>query len=105
MSTTSFESACLPVELRNKYAVSRTLGTGACGEVKLVFSKTKFQRFAMKTISRSRNTYYNNSNESEKILNEVRILNSLKHVSELRKIFFEEGNIDNREINLSAFHH
>ena len=74
MSTRSFEGAPLPAELRSKYAISRTLGSGVCGEVKLAFSKVGGNRFAMKTIAK-KNT------DSDKIMNEVRILKALRHVS------------------------
>ncbi|XP_012275239.1 serine/threonine-protein kinase Chk2 [Orussus abietinus] len=72
----------LPPELRCKYAVSRTLGSGVCGEVKMVFMKIGGKRFAMKTISKTSltmNGNRNSFNDPEKIMNEVRILKELKH--------------------------
>ncbi|XP_066593800.1 ovarian-specific serine/threonine-protein kinase Lok isoform X2 [Prorops nasuta] len=81
MSTKAFEGNDLPPELRCKYAVSRKLGSGACGEVKMVFSKIGCKRFAMKSIvkrtfsSGPRNLL----NDPEKIMNEVKILKTLKH--------------------------
>lgn len=74
MSTTAFETNDLPMELRNKYAVSRKLGSGACGEVKLVFSKVGCKRFAMKTIVKAigtANSHKHALNDPEKIMNEV----------------------------------
>lgn len=84
MSTTAFESNDLPPELRSKYAVSRILGSGACGEVKMVFSKIGCKRFAMKTIVKmtgTKNGYKHPLNDPDKIMNEVKILKALKHVS------------------------
>ncbi|XP_053987689.1 serine/threonine-protein kinase Chk2-like [Hylaeus anthracinus] len=82
MSTIAFECNDLPVELRSKYAVSRKLGSGACGEVKLVFSKVGCKKFAMKTIMKlgdGTNGQRHPLNDPEKIMNEVRILKALKH--------------------------
>ncbi|CAK9828062.1 Ovarian-specific serine/threonine-protein kinase Lok [Anthophora retusa] len=82
MSTTAFESNDLPPELKNKYAVSRKLGSGACGEVKMVFSKIGCKKFAMKTIMKIGSTTNGQKhplNDPEKIMNEVEILKALKH--------------------------
>ncbi|XP_031850392.1 ovarian-specific serine/threonine-protein kinase Lok isoform X2 [Nomia melanderi] len=81
MSTGAFESNDLPPELKSKYAVSRKLGSGACGEVKLVFSKVGCKKFAMKTIMKmgGTNEQKNSLNDPEKIMNEVKILKALKH--------------------------
>lgn len=74
----------LPLEIKHKYALGRKLGSGACGEVRLVFMKDGTASFAMKTIPKY--TFSNNSsshpfNDPEKIRNEVEILKKLKHVS------------------------
>ncbi|XP_017886039.1 serine/threonine-protein kinase Chk2-like [Ceratina calcarata] len=82
MSTVEFESNDLPLSLKNKYAVSRTLGSGACGEVKMVFTKVGCKKFAMKTIIKVAGTTHGQRhplNDPEKIMNEVKILKSLKH--------------------------
>ncbi|XP_076183315.1 serine/threonine-protein kinase Chk2 isoform X2 [Ptiloglossa arizonensis] len=82
MNTATFESNDLPSELRSKYAVSRKLGSGACGEVKMVFSKNSCKRFAMKTIMKLGDTtskHRHPLNDPEKIMNEVKILKALKH--------------------------
>ncbi|KOC60563.1 Ovarian-specific serine/threonine-protein kinase Lok [Habropoda laboriosa] len=82
MSTTAFESNDLPPKLKNKYAVSRKLGSGACGEVKMVFTKVGCKKFAMKTIMKIGSTTNGQKhplNDPEKIMNEVKILKALKH--------------------------
>lgn len=84
MSTSAFETNDLPPQLKSKYAVSRKLGSGACGEVKLVFSKIGCKKFAMKTIQKmcfTTNGHRHPLNDPEKIMNEVKILKALKHVS------------------------
>ncbi|XP_015432601.1 PREDICTED: ovarian-specific serine/threonine-protein kinase Lok [Dufourea novaeangliae] len=82
MSTVAFESNDLPPELKSRYAVSRKLGSGACGEVKLVFSKVGCKKFAMKTVlkmSTTTNGQRHPLNDPDKIMNEVKILKALKH--------------------------
>ncbi|XP_034194757.2 ovarian-specific serine/threonine-protein kinase Lok isoform X1 [Osmia lignaria lignaria] len=82
MSTIAFENNDLPLELKNKYAVSRRLGSGACGEVKMVFSKVGCKKFAMKTIMKmgtATNGQKHPLNDPDKILNEVKILKALQH--------------------------
>ena len=37
---------------REKYTLSKTIGRGACGEVKLAFEKDSCQKFAVKVISK-----------------------------------------------------
>ncbi|XP_058800439.1 ovarian-specific serine/threonine-protein kinase Lok-like [Phymastichus coffea] len=84
MSTSGYDDSFLPEQLKGKYAVSRTLGAGACGEVKLCFSKTELagKKFAMKIISKSNMTITapkNRINDDKQIINEVEICKKLKH--------------------------
>ncbi|KAL7293565.1 hypothetical protein TKK_0013004 [Trichogramma kaykai] len=84
MSTSGYDDSFLPEELRGKYAVSRTLGAGACGEVKLCFSKSGLagKKYAMKMISKARISitgHKNPLNDEKHIMNEVAICKSLKH--------------------------
>ncbi|XP_061929105.1 ovarian-specific serine/threonine-protein kinase Lok-like isoform X2 [Apis cerana] len=78
----AFESNNLPPELKNKYTVSRKLGSGACGEVKMIFNKVGCKKFALKTIMKLGGTTNGQKyllNDPEKIMNEVKILKALKH--------------------------
>lgn len=86
MSTSGYDNTFLPEALRSKYAVSRTLGAGACGVVKLCFSKIGLagKKFAMKIMSKATvnsASQKNNVNDEKCIMNEVSICKSLKHVS------------------------
>lgn len=86
MSTRASESSGLPPELKCKYAVSRTLGSGACGEVKMIFSKIGCKKFALKTITKNKfltDDKRHPFSDPDKILNEVNILKALRHVSNL----------------------
>ncbi|KAL0104825.1 hypothetical protein PUN28_016457 [Cardiocondyla obscurior] len=76
------DSICeLPVALQQKYAIGRKLGAGACGEVRLLFTKNGSETFAMKII---RKNYFSSGdgnilNNPANIRNEVEILKRLKH--------------------------
>jgi len=66
-----------PPELTDKYTVSKVLGRGACGEVRLGFRIPDLHRVAIKVINkRTTSTVPSNS---QTIMNEVRILQSVNH--------------------------
>lgn len=69
--------------LKQKYAIGRRLGAGACGEVRMLFTKDGSKKFAMKII---RKNYFSTGNGNilnnpANIRNEVEILKRLRHVS------------------------
>ncbi|XP_033232087.1 ovarian-specific serine/threonine-protein kinase Lok isoform X2 [Belonocnema kinseyi] len=85
MNVQGYEGHDLPPEIKQKYAVSRKLGSGACGEVKLVFTKVGCKRFAMKIISKKGLTMNNTQGiDPKKIMNEVEILKKLRHPCVIR---------------------
>ncbi|XP_039312049.1 serine/threonine-protein kinase Chk2 [Solenopsis invicta] len=71
----------LPLELKQKYAIGRRLGAGACGEVRLLFKKDGSQAFALKIIQKNNfSTGTGNIfNSAANVRNEVEILRKLKH--------------------------
>ncbi|XP_013186869.1 ovarian-specific serine/threonine-protein kinase Lok [Amyelois transitella] len=71
----------VPKEISQKYYISRTLGQGACGIVKLVYDKKKCSKHAMKMIKKSRltNGQINHLTDPEKIMNEINIMKALRH--------------------------
>lgn len=78
------ETNNLPPEMKKKYALGRKLGSGACGEVRLIYTKDGTQKFAIKAIQKCDFSIIgkiNQLNDPEKIKNEVEILKKLKHVS------------------------
>lgn len=86
MSTSGYDDSILPVELRSKYALSRKLGAGACGEVKMCFSKAGGKKYAMKMISKTKisaSGQKNPLNDEKHIMNEVELCKKLKHVSQM----------------------
>ncbi|XP_043484475.1 ovarian-specific serine/threonine-protein kinase Lok-like [Leptopilina heterotoma] len=83
MNIQAYEGNDLPPEIKSKYAISRKLGSGACGEVKLVFAKIPCKMFAMKILSKKGLTSLTSDSDKfiddRKILNEVEILKKLRH--------------------------
>ncbi|XP_046965621.1 ovarian-specific serine/threonine-protein kinase Lok-like [Vanessa cardui] len=71
----------VPKEISQKYYISRILGQGACGIVKLVYNKTACTKHAMKVIKKSRltNGQLNHLNNPAKIMNEINIMKALRH--------------------------
>ncbi|XP_012056712.1 PREDICTED: serine/threonine-protein kinase Chk2 [Atta cephalotes] len=81
----------LPLGLKQKYVIGRRLGTGACGEVRLLFRKDGSETFAIKVIQKN---YFsagtgNILNNPANVRNEVEILRKLKHpcIIPLKDIF------------------
>ncbi|XP_032683989.1 ovarian-specific serine/threonine-protein kinase Lok-like [Odontomachus brunneus] len=76
------ENNTLPLELKQKYALGRKLGSGACGEVRLIFTKDGTKQFALKAIQKCDfdiTGARNQLNDPVKIKNEVEILRKLEH--------------------------
>lgn len=75
MSTTEQEK--FPPELTSKYTISKVLGRGACGEVRLAFRIPDLYRVAIKIINKNVTSMVSSS--STNILNEVKILQTVNH--------------------------
>lgn len=75
------EDADLPPEIKEKYTLTKTLGRGACGEVRLAFSKGSCDKFAVKIISKKKFSTGGKHavNLSKQVMSEVKILKALKH--------------------------
>ncbi|KAG8237461.1 hypothetical protein J437_LFUL017641 [Ladona fulva] len=67
-----------PPEIKRRYTITKELGRGACGRVKLVFEKATCKMLAMKIIQKSKNSSGGIS-DPKKIKSEVKILKSLNH--------------------------
>jgi len=73
-------SDVFPSELTSKYTVSKVLGKGACGEVRLGFRIPDLHRVAIKIVcKKTTTTTFNGGVNSTSVLNEVRILQSVSH--------------------------
>ncbi|KAK3102300.1 hypothetical protein FSP39_010344 [Pinctada imbricata] len=75
------EDKNLPAAVTEKYTMTRTLGRGACGEVKLAFAKGTCERFAVKIISKKKFSIggKNQVNLANQVMTEVNVLKALKH--------------------------
>jgi len=74
------QTETFPSELTSSYTVSKMLGRGACGEVRLGFRIPDLKRVAIKIINkRTCSTISSMSNSNEEVMNEVRILQSVSH--------------------------
>lgn len=80
------ETKNYPEEVRRKYAISRVLGSGACGVVKLVYEKSTRKALAMKVVQkkRFRNEQSTVTDRPERLQREVAIMKALSHVSCVR---------------------
>ncbi|XP_078599628.1 serine/threonine-protein kinase Chk2-like isoform X1 [Branchiostoma floridae x Branchiostoma japonicum] len=82
MDMNANEDMSLPEELRRKYTLSRFLGKGACGEVRLAFTKGTCHKFAVKIVSKKVFTIGGRNQRAldpERIFGEVQIMKGLKH--------------------------
>ncbi|XP_052242302.1 serine/threonine-protein kinase Chk2-like isoform X2 [Dreissena polymorpha] len=71
----------IPASIKEKYTLTKTLGRGACGEVRLAFAKGSCEKFAVKIISKKKFTTGGQHavNLSKQVMSEVKILKALKH--------------------------
>ncbi|XP_060605794.1 serine/threonine-protein kinase Chk2-like [Ruditapes philippinarum] len=81
MDLTSTNDSDLPPEIKEKYTLTKTLGRGACGEVRLAFSKGSCEKFAVKIIVKKKFSTGGRHavNLSKQVMSEVKILKALKH--------------------------
>ncbi|KAM7426213.1 Checkpoint kinase 2 [Porites harrisoni] len=75
------EFKSLPEELKEKYIMSKTIGRGACGEVRLAFSRGDCQKFAVKIISKKK---FSVGPKQAAMRDEVEILKKLHHPCVIR---------------------
>uniref|UniRef100_A0A8C5NRY0 Serine/threonine-protein kinase Chk2 n=1 Tax=Junco hyemalis TaxID=40217 RepID=A0A8C5NRY0_JUNHY len=81
-----------PKEFREKYIMSKTLGSGACGEVKLAFEKSTCNKVAVKIINKRKfvASGLNEENPGFNINTEIEILKKIDHPCLIKiKNFFE----------------
>ncbi|XP_054699922.1 serine/threonine-protein kinase Chk2 isoform X2 [Grus americana] len=81
-----------PREFREKYIMSKTLGSGACGEVKLAFEKSTCNKVAVKIINKRKfmASGISEANPAFNINTEIEILKKIDHPCLIKiKNFFE----------------
>ncbi|ELT98753.1 hypothetical protein CAPTEDRAFT_224883 [Capitella teleta] len=79
MDSNATDNGDLPPELTEKYTMSKVLGRGACGEVRLAFLKGQCKKFAIKIIKKNKFSPNQTDQQSNQVMNEVNILKSLSH--------------------------
>ncbi|XP_063172007.1 serine/threonine-protein kinase Chk2 isoform X2 [Candoia aspera] len=82
-----------PKELQEKYVISKTLGSGACGEVKLAFEKDTYSKVAIKIIKKGKfmTDVLPGTDRPFNIETEVEILKKINHPCLIKIIDFFEG--------------
>ncbi|XP_061673390.1 serine/threonine-protein kinase Chk2 isoform X2 [Syngnathoides biaculeatus] len=73
----SDEESTLPAELRDKYLLTRRIGTGVCGEVKLAFERSTCKKFAVKIIKK--NNFKSEGTATRNAETEIEILQRIDH--------------------------
>lgn len=76
------QEAQYPAEIRNRYTVTKTLGTGAYGQVKLAFEATSCRPYAVKIIQKRK--FSVTGKQAASIASEVAILKRLEHPCVIR---------------------
>ncbi|XP_077457018.1 serine/threonine-protein kinase Chk2 isoform X2 [Stigmatopora argus] len=74
---TSDQESALPGELRDKYLLTRRIGTGVCGEVRLAFERSTCKKFAVKIINK--NNFKSEGMATRNALTEIQILQRIDH--------------------------
>ncbi|XP_021018485.1 serine/threonine-protein kinase Chk2 isoform X1 [Mus caroli] len=88
------DQSVYPKELRDEYIMSKTLGSGACGEVKMAFERKTCQKVAIKIISKRRFALGSSreADTSPSVETEIEILKKLNHpcIIKIKDVFDAE---------------
>ncbi|XP_054628569.1 coiled-coil domain-containing protein 180-like [Dunckerocampus dactyliophorus] len=73
----SDEDGALPGPLRDKYLLTRRIGTGVCGEVRLAFERSTCKKFAVKIINKK--NFQSEGTATRNAQTEIEILQRIDH--------------------------
>nr|XP_046242403.1 serine/threonine-protein kinase Chk2 isoform X1 [Scatophagus argus]XP_046242404.1 serine/threonine-protein kinase Chk2 isoform X1 [Scatophagus argus] len=73
----SDDQSSLPKELQEKYLLTRRIGTGVCGEVKLAFERSTCKKFAVKIINKK--NFQSEGTATKNAKTEIEILKRVDH--------------------------
>ncbi|XP_033969379.1 serine/threonine-protein kinase Chk2 [Trematomus bernacchii] len=73
----SDDQSSLPKELQEKYLLTRRIGTGVCGEVKLAFERSSCKKFAVKIIHKK--NFQSEGTATRNAQTEIEILQRIDH--------------------------
>ncbi|KAM8864861.1 serine/threonine-protein kinase Chk2 [Synchiropus picturatus] len=71
------DESSLPADLQNKYLLTRRIGTGVCGEVKLAFDRASCKKFAVKIIEKK--NFQSEGTATRNAQTEIEILQRVDH--------------------------
>nr|XP_023684717.1 serine/threonine-protein kinase Chk2 isoform X1 [Paramormyrops kingsleyae]XP_023684718.1 serine/threonine-protein kinase Chk2 isoform X1 [Paramormyrops kingsleyae]XP_023684719.1 serine/threonine-protein kinase Chk2 isoform X1 [Paramormyrops kingsleyae]XP_023684721.1 serine/threonine-protein kinase Chk2 isoform X1 [Paramormyrops kingsleyae] len=92
------EQSNLPQDFKEKYLISRKIGSGVCGEVKLAFERATCKKVAVKTINK--NDFPSIGTATRNAEREIEILKKVDHVP----MFNQDGGfLPNRRLLLHCF--
>lgn len=74
----------IPKKLLQKYYISKKLGSGAMGTVRLAYDRKSCRQYAMKSVAK--NPFFDlenpkNPKNPDRVMNEVKIMSRLRHVT------------------------
>lgn len=76
----------LPEDLQKKYVLTRRIGTGVCGEVKLAFERSTCKKFAVKIINKK--NFQSEGTATRNAQTEIEILKRVDHPCLIRTVDF-----------------
>ncbi|XP_011613575.2 serine/threonine-protein kinase Chk2 isoform X3 [Takifugu rubripes] len=82
----SHDQSSLPKELQEKYILTRQIGTGVCGEVKLAFERSSCRKYAVKIIKKK--NFQSEGTASRNAQTEIEILQRIDHPCLIKTLDF-----------------
>ncbi|XP_068616802.1 serine/threonine-protein kinase Chk2 [Brachionichthys hirsutus] len=82
----SDDQSSLPKELQEKYVLTRRIGTGVCGEVRLAFERSTCKKFAVKIINKK--NFHSEGTAVRNAETEIEILQRIDHPCLIRTLDF-----------------
>ncbi|XP_028314094.1 serine/threonine-protein kinase Chk2 isoform X2 [Gouania willdenowi] len=86
MDLRSDDQSSLPSELQQKYMLTRQIGTGVCGEVRLAFERSSCSKYAVKIIKK--NNFPSEGTATRNAQTEIEILQRVDHPCLIRTLDF-----------------
>ncbi|XP_055080168.1 serine/threonine-protein kinase Chk2 [Periophthalmus magnuspinnatus] len=82
----SSEQVALPKELEQKYVLTRQIGTGVCGEVKLAYEREHLHKYAVKIINKG--NFKSEGTATRNAETEIQILQRIDHPCLMKTVDF-----------------
>ncbi|XP_074526827.1 serine/threonine-protein kinase Chk2 isoform X2 [Halichoeres trimaculatus] len=85
----SDNQSSLPQELQEKYVLTRQIGTGVCGEVKLAFERSTCKKYAVKIINKK--NFQSEGTATRNAKTEIEILQRVDHPCLIKTVDFYQN--------------